>query len=286
MLARWTPAPYSRDGRRLAAGDADGGSVPARLRRVFRVQVQLPRRPCSPGQPECPQAGAAATNLSTASVTTATSADTAADTYPAAFLAAVTLAAATGFQANAAARPAGYATPPIPVQRPSSLPACVRPLPPAIIHPHTLTPIRSHTHPSLRCVQKMGVIAFGSHDFAAEQQGQRSPLAALQLALCAPGGSGQLGVTRKSNPPKKAADVIGSPLAMQVELPGSSRESQASQACGASEAPAAAEAPALSRRHSEVGEVSSKAAVQVESEAVLGTSPAEVLSILPELGLG
>jgi len=73
---------------------------------------------------------------------------------------------------------------------------------------------------------------------------------------------------------------------MQVELPGSSRESQASQACGASEAPAAAEAPALSRRHSEVGEVSSKAAVQVESEAVLGTSPAEVLSILPELGLG
>ena len=80
--------------------------------------------------------------------------------------------------------------------------------------------------------QKMGVIAFGSHDFA-------------------------------------------------VELPGSSRDSQASQACGASEAAAAAEAPALSRRHSEVGEVSSKAAVQVESEAVLGTSPAEVLSILP-----
>ena len=83
--------------------------------------------------------------------------------------------------------------------------------------------------------QKMGVIAFGSHDFA-------------------------------------------------VELPGSCRDSQASQAsqaCGASEAAAVAEAPALSRRHSEVGEVSSKAAVQVESEAVLGTSPAEVLSILP-----
>ena len=54
-------------------------------------------------------------------------------------------------------------------------------------HPPTYPDTHPFSHPpSLRCVQKMGVIAFGSHDFAAEQQGQRSPIGSAPARLLRP----------------------------------------------------------------------------------------------------
>ena len=70
---------------------------------------------------------------------------------------------------------------------------------------------------------------------------------------------------------------------MEQQQRGSSSRYSDSQSSDASEIPAAAEQPPLSRRHSEVGDVSSKAAVKVESEAVVSASPAEVPPILPSI---
>ena len=180
---------------------------------------------------------------------------------------------------STALSPAASATPPSPAQHPSSLRGRVWPLalPSAATHPHN-----PHTHPAshppTHRVQKMGVIAFGSHDFAVERHGQSAALVAPELGSC--GSSGRLAALGSSalpgrgRPIGRPATASGAranppPLTIQVERPESSRYSTGSQSSDTAETPAAAEraeraeraAPpaALSRRHSEVGDVSSKA---------------------------
>ena len=180
---------------------------------------------------------------------------------------------------STALSPAASATPPSPAQHPSSLRGRVWPLalPSAATHPHN-----PHTHPPshppTHRVQKMGVIAFGSHDFAVERHGQSAALVAPELGSC--GSSGRLAALGSSalpgrgRPIGRPATASGAranppPLTIQVERPESSRYSTGSQSSDTAETPAAAEraeraeraAPpaALSRRHSEVGDVSSKA---------------------------
>ena len=213
---------YSRNGRRLTAEDADGGSVPARLRRVVRGQVQLPRRPCSPGQPESTQAGALHCHHR--------------PRRPA--LAAVTLAAVTLAAANLAA--ATLATPPRPMPHPTSrcrhpsissaaplVTASVRTTLAADRHPLTYPHVHPSAHrPTLCCVQKMGVITFGSHDFAVEQQGRKTPLgipaARLLRLLGAPlsalGSSALPGRGRPTTPGARASRLQKPPISSPVTL--------------------------------------------------------------------
>ena len=85
-------------------------------------------------------------------------------------------------------RPAGAATPPFRVQRPSSLQACVRPLPPTVTHSHILTSIRPHTDPPCAVCRKWASSLSGLTTLLWSSRAERPPLVSLQLASCACSG--------------------------------------------------------------------------------------------------